>query len=157
MRGSGDTHLKSSQEGSEDIDLHRLLPHRLSLTNTLLEMRQQLLTMLVGNTRKRLPKQQDRRIDHGHPQGEGVRNIGPLGVGHIYRGGVMLQCPRARSRVVLELFLDILVVGFLQPRAQEDAVVPMTHGAEQGGGGACEVVRQRELCHQLLQQGTETA
>lgn len=64
----------------------------------------------------------------------------------------MLKGTRACGRVQLQLFLHILVVGFLQPGAEQNTVIMVTHGAEEGGGGVGKVVCQCELCHQLTKK-----
>ena len=91
------TNLEGSQEGGEDIDLDTLLPSRLGLTNTLLEVRQQLLAMLRRHRGKSLPEQQSSRVDHRDPQGEGVGGLrDPLRPhGHVDRVGIVLECPGA--------------------------------------------------------------
>lgn len=69
----------------------------------------------------------------------------------------MLKGTGACGRVQLQLFLHIMVVSFLQPGAKEDAVVMVTHGAEEGGGGVGKIVCQRELCHQLTKERAQAA
>ena len=69
----------------------------------------------------------------------------------------MLKGTGACGRVQLQLFLHIMVVGFLQPGAEQDAVVMVTHGTEEGGGGIGKIVCQRELCHQLTKERAQAA
>ena len=49
------------------------------------------------------------------------------------------------------------MVSLLQPGAVQDAVVMVTHRAEEGGGRAGKVVGQRELGHQLTKESTQAA
>ena len=53
------------------------------------------------------------------------------------------------ERILKNLILDGFVVGLLKPGAHEHAVVIVTEGAQQGGGGVGGVVRQGELCYEL--------
>lgn len=57
----------------------------------------------------------------------------------------------ALKRAEKNLILDGFVVGLLQPGAHEHAVVIVTEGAQQGGGGVGGVVCQGELGNQLPQ------
>ena len=68
----------------------------------------------------------------------------------------MLEGAGASSRVGLKLLLDTVVVRVLEPGAQQDGVVLVAHGAQQGSGGTGKVVGQGKLSHQLPQESIET-
>ena len=69
----------------------------------------------------------------------------------------MLQRPRARGAVGLQLQLHRLVVRLRDPALQDDGVVGVAQRAHQGGGGVGGVVGQGELGHKLPQQGSEAS
>ena len=66
---------------------------------------------------------------------------------------VVFKGPGASRTVGLQLLLHTSLVRLLQPRPQEDAVVMVTHGAEEGGGGGVgEVVSESYLGDQLPEE-----
>ena len=48
---------------------------------------------------------------------------------------VVFQGPRACGTVWLQLLLNTSLICLLKPRPQQDAIVMVTHGAEEGGCG----------------------
>ena len=70
---------------------------------------------------------------------------------------VVFEGPGARRTVGLQLLLHTSLVRLLQPRPQEDAVVMVTHGAEEGGGGGVgEIVGETYLGDQLPEEDIQT-
>ena len=66
------SYLKSSEKSSENVDLDYLLSDRLGLSYTLLEMREELLSMFVCHSRECFTKQEDRGVNDTHSQRKGV-------------------------------------------------------------------------------------
>ena len=59
---------------------------------------------------------------------------------------VMFQSSRPSGTVELQLLLYFSVVCLLEPGAQQDAVVMVTHGPKERRGGVCQVISQGEFC-----------
>ena len=92
--------LESGEESGEDVDLNGLLSGSLCLSHTLSEVTQQLLTVLVSHRRERPPEEHHGRVDDGHAQWEGPRNLHPLHQHNPRRSHTHTHTPHTRIRAL---------------------------------------------------------